>query len=423
MICLPVEVGARGYAGQSLMACVRKLGLGKQRSRTVVKKAADEALRSSFWIWILRARHNWKLSTGFKPNVAGENSTKDVDGGRAPVRNRQRTKQRISHVPKIQTKLPPQKFSNGGDQVKGKKVPLIPKTPPNSWVPKDLKKSKKASLSHQVKMSVPSKVPPFSDIPFRGLINPGNTCYANCIIQAISPLVDSRCYVVFGIAKEFLSLCSVLSQKDKAIAPTKFLKEFREKNPVFIEGKQHDASAFLTSLLLHIPYSILEDDLTVESRSAWTCKHCGKGKSYSEPASVLQLPYAAGNLTGMVEKYCKPSLVKSFPCSSCSAKGHVMKHEEIANSPKFLILAVKKPLGSNETISIKNPLSPLQFKQLQYQLLSVIIHSGQDNAGHYVTIRKHKQQWLLFDDDKVAEIQTSTAETLAQSGYMFVFCS
>ena len=36
---------------------------------------------------ILRARNNWKLSTGFKPNFGGENSTKDVAGSRAAVRN------------------------------------------------------------------------------------------------------------------------------------------------------------------------------------------------------------------------------------------------------------------------------------------------------------------------------------------------
>ena len=53
---------------------------------------------------------------------------------------------------------------------------------------------------------------------------------------------------------------------------------------------------------------------------------------------------------------------------------------------------------------------------------SVFIHLGQDDAGHYITIRKDKEQWLMFDDDDVAEIQISRAESLAKSGYMFVFC-
>ena len=54
IICLPVDVGGRGCFGQSLMTCLRTLGLGKQRARTVVRKAADEP---SFWIWTLR---KWK---------------------------------------------------------------------------------------------------------------------------------------------------------------------------------------------------------------------------------------------------------------------------------------------------------------------------------------------------------------------------
>ena len=37
VICLPVEVGVRGYAGKSLLSCARKLGLGKQRSKTLAK--------------------------------------------------------------------------------------------------------------------------------------------------------------------------------------------------------------------------------------------------------------------------------------------------------------------------------------------------------------------------------------------------
>ena len=94
MTCLPVKVGARGSVLEGLC---QEIGF---RETTVFKKAADEALRSSFWIWILRARNNWKLSTGFKPSFVGESSTKDVAGGRNPVRNRQGPKQKISHVPK-----------------------------------------------------------------------------------------------------------------------------------------------------------------------------------------------------------------------------------------------------------------------------------------------------------------------------------
>ena len=60
-----VEVGCRGYVAESLPQCLRKLGIGKQRSRKICSEAADAAIRASFWLWILRDRKEWSMSTGF----------------------------------------------------------------------------------------------------------------------------------------------------------------------------------------------------------------------------------------------------------------------------------------------------------------------------------------------------------------------
>jgi len=65
VVVFPVEVGARGYAAKSLSACLLKLGLSSLRRRTVVKEAAEEALRCSFWIWIGREDKEWTPSKGF----------------------------------------------------------------------------------------------------------------------------------------------------------------------------------------------------------------------------------------------------------------------------------------------------------------------------------------------------------------------
>ena len=398
VVCFPVEVGARGYAGQSLNTCLRKLGLGRQRTKTVVRKAADEALRCSFWVWILRERQTWKMSTAFKEKSSSEQDA-DNTTNNAPVYSR-----------------PKRKAS----------FPLVPKTLPTNWVPKDLQRPGKVLKQNQDKIN--SKVPtvdktpqPPSNIPFVGLINLGNTCYANSIMQAIAQLVDSSYCILAGMASEFSSLCSALCQKGNAIAPAKFLREFRELDVGFKKGKQHDASEFLTTLIQHIPYSLLGEDMQVENRSSRTCKMCGDTNSCDEPTYVVQVSYAASTLTRLVENYCQPDLAKTFPCPACKSKGHTLKQEEITNTPKYLVVAVKRDVSS-KNISITQPLSPLHCNGVQYHLLSVVIHFGQDGAGHYITIRKDKEQWLMFDDDHVAEIQISRAESLAKSGYMFVFC-
>ena len=64
-LCFPVEVGVRGYTSTTLGTCLRKLGLGKQKVRKVVRDAGDTALRCSFWLWVLRNQIEWKYSTGF----------------------------------------------------------------------------------------------------------------------------------------------------------------------------------------------------------------------------------------------------------------------------------------------------------------------------------------------------------------------
>ena len=49
-----VEVGARGFASNSLKFCLSKLGIVGKSCRKAVDLAAVTASRSSFWIWLQR---------------------------------------------------------------------------------------------------------------------------------------------------------------------------------------------------------------------------------------------------------------------------------------------------------------------------------------------------------------------------------
>ena len=60
-----VEVGARGYVAHSLTSCLKRFGLVGKNLRLAVKEAGDEALRTSFWLWLLREELEWK-SIGFQ---------------------------------------------------------------------------------------------------------------------------------------------------------------------------------------------------------------------------------------------------------------------------------------------------------------------------------------------------------------------
>ena len=52
--CLPVEVGCRGFAGQSLWRAFRLLGITGQKRKKMVSEVCEEAERASRWVWLKR---------------------------------------------------------------------------------------------------------------------------------------------------------------------------------------------------------------------------------------------------------------------------------------------------------------------------------------------------------------------------------
>ena len=84
-----VEVGARGYPAQSLSACLRTLGLKNRPLRKCVQEAGDEALRTSFHVWVWRDNESW-CKVGFpekkekrkqrRVRVVGETAEGDSPG-------------------------------------------------------------------------------------------------------------------------------------------------------------------------------------------------------------------------------------------------------------------------------------------------------------------------------------------------------
>jgi ribA/ribD-fused uncharacterized protein len=79
--CMAIEVGCRGFAGQSLWRCARMLGItGKQR-KDLVRNAEKQAEESSRWIWNKR-EDQWMC----KPN---EHENKSASNEQIPRKNQQ----------------------------------------------------------------------------------------------------------------------------------------------------------------------------------------------------------------------------------------------------------------------------------------------------------------------------------------------
>ena len=55
----PVEVGARGYCGKSLLSCLRRLGLNTKIIKSTINTLSLASVKASFEIWLSRNCHKW----------------------------------------------------------------------------------------------------------------------------------------------------------------------------------------------------------------------------------------------------------------------------------------------------------------------------------------------------------------------------
>ena len=216
VLCFPVEVGARGYAAKSLQYCLRKLGLGRNRSKSISKEAADASLRCSFWIWLLKDSVEWKLSRGFKSKNESSSTNPSVD-----------------------------------------KVTIS----------KDPLSKPKSVINVSIDNMTPSATP---DLPIlrqrinrpSGLINIGQSCYMNAALQCAFVIFDSEnlgnCESVKGIAEAWSN-----GRVPKS-AIQKFKKEFvKDKDcKQFDNFLQHDSQEFFNAFVNFIVKSGASNKLT-----------------------------------------------------------------------------------------------------------------------------------------------------------------
>ena len=70
---------------------------------------------------------------------------------------------------------------------------------------------------------------------------------------------------------------------------------------------------------------------------------------------------------------------------------------------------------------VSNPLSEVTIQGICYSIRSVIIHSGSQHSGHYLSLVLHQSNWWMCNDDAIYTISSDRASKVAEDGYIFVF--
>eukprot|EP01024_Parvocaulis_polyphysoides_P040121 TRINITY_DN3645_c0_g1_i5.p1 TRINITY_DN3645_c0_g1~~TRINITY_DN3645_c0_g1_i5.p1 ORF type:complete len:626 (+),score=80.90 TRINITY_DN3645_c0_g1_i5:84-1961(+) len=228
-----------------------------------------------------------------------------------------------------------------------------------------------------------------------------------------------------------------------------------------IESEVEKASRQLQQFLER-EHSPVSDLFMGQIQNITVCNKCNNRSTKYEPFWELNVPLAKeskGGISSWFQSKIPQSIedtLKAFvseevvegtdavECEKCNLKTPCTRYSRIHKFPTIIVLTLKrfKWTEGNTYYKIKIPISaPLVGLDLQayksdesskdknriYDLYAVCNHSGESNTtGNYtavckVSVDKGKEQWVMFNDDKVTVIQRS--DVVTPFAYMFFYKS
>ncbi|SPQ93520.1 unnamed protein product (mitochondrion) [Plasmodiophora brassicae] len=319
-------------------------------------------------------------------------------------------------------------------------------------------------------------------VGLRGMLNLGNTCFMNVVLQTLVHNPPIRDYFLEDRHNRQLcpakgdSLClacdmdliieSAFSGSTEPFAPHQFLHAMWSHASHLAGYDQQDAHEFLISLLdgLHLRCGgtpvdckcIVHRTFGGQFRSVVTCLGCGSTYFAFDPLLEIAVDLAAihnhssvqpQTLFDCLESFTKPErLSDKFFCRKCETHQPCTKQLSIQSLPAVLTVHLKrfKHLGRAQTPSASTKLDNFiafpadhldlgQFVSQEatadggkpqlgahvYKLFAVVEHKGSVDSGHYISYVRREHSWFKCDDAVVT--RRSEREVLSSPAYMLFY--
>ncbi|NXF99896.1 UBP42 hydrolase, partial [Sakesphorus luctuosus] len=303
-----------------------------------------------------------------------------------------------------------------------------------------------------------------------GLLNVGNTCFFNAVLQCLTytpPLANyllSREHSKACHQRGFCMMCimethvnEILHSPVSAIKPLTVLTVFRFIGEHFKLGREEDAHDFFCCTVNAMQRACLgaSSNLDIPSEST-TIVHqifggflrsrviCFSCKAISDSyEAFLDIPLdikAASSLTAALEDFVTPEQLDGencFKCSKCEKNVAASKRFTVHCAPKVLTVCLKRfdcftggkiskgctllVVEYPEYLDLRPYMSQADGEPLLYSLYGVLVHSGIScHEGHYFCYAKASDGlWYQMDDESVELHCLNTA--LRQQAYLLFY--
>lgn len=302
-----------------------------------------------------------------------------------------------------------------------------------------------------------------------GLINCGNSCYANVILQCLAFTPPLTAYLLQGLhsktctKKEWCFTCEfeklILKAKEGSspLSPIGILSQIQKIGSHLSSGREEDAHEFLRYAIdtmqstclqeagVNASGSLLEETtllgLTFGGylRSKIKCTRC-RGKS-EKLERMMDLTVEIGGDIETLEDALRQFTgtepldgENKYHCGRCKSYEKAKKKLNILEAPNILTIALKRfqsgKFGKlNKTIRFPEILNLASYmrggsdKSPIYRLYGVVVHLDVMNAafsGHYVCyVRNAQNKWYKIDDSTVKAVELE--RVLNKGAYMLFY--
>ncbi|XP_042517575.1 ubiquitin carboxyl-terminal hydrolase 15-like isoform X2 [Macadamia integrifolia] len=308
------------------------------------------------------------------------------------------------------------------------------------------------------------------DLSPRGLLNCGNSCYANAVLQCLTstkPLIiyllqrshSRTCYT-----KEWCLMCELeqhvmmLREAGGPLSPDKILWHMQKIGCRMGSGSQEDAHEFLRLLVTSMQSVCLEglggekqvDSCLQETtfiqytfgghlRSKVKCLRCHHESERFENIMDLTLEINGWveSLEDALTQFTSPEDLDGenmYRCGRCATYVQARKQLSIHEAPNILTIVLKRFQNGrygkiNKCITFPEMLDMIPFmtgtgdSPPLYVLYAVVVHLDTLNAsfsGHYVSYVKDVQgTWFRIDDTEIQPVPTS--QVMSEGAYILFY--
>ncbi|KAF8408879.1 hypothetical protein HHK36_004948 [Tetracentron sinense] len=290
------------------------------------------------------------------------------------------------------------------------------------------------------------------DLSPRGLLNCGNSCYANAVLQC---LTCTKPLIIYLLQREHSRTCCVkdwclmceleqhvmmLRESGGPLSPSRILSHMRKIGCHMGGGSQEDAHEFLRLLVTSMQFICLErlgGEKEVNSklqettfiqhtfgghlRSTVKCLRCHHESERYENFMDLTLEILGWveSLEDALTQFTAPEDLDGenmYRCGRCAAYVQARKQLSIHEAPNILTVVLKRfqkgRYGKiNKCITFPDMLDMIPFMTgigdipSLYMLYAVVVHLDALNesfSGHYVSyVKDLKDMWFRIDDTEV----------------------